>query len=155
MRRREGVEPEDLELDGEGLELKKVAVAGTVQGVDELVELTNDEGDGDAAQYYVQPSGNLVIRKHLLPTDANVHFVLKTQVAINPKRNLALSGLYKTEDLFVTQNEAHGFRRITYFLDRPDILSKYRVRRKTCAFNCAYRAQPVSYFRSLSSERCV
>ncbi|PHJ22117.1 aminopeptidase n [Cystoisospora suis] len=128
MRRRAGVEPEDLELDGEGLELKKVAVAGTVQGVDELVDLTNDEGDGHAAQYYVQPSGNLVIRKHLLPTDADVHFVLKTQVAINPKGNLALSGLYKTEDLFVTQNEAHGFRRITYFLDRPDVLSTYRVR---------------------------
>lgn len=119
----------DLELDGEGLRLKTVSVAGGVQGVEELVELTSD--GGEAAQYLVLSSGNLRIRKHLLPTDADVHFVLKTQVAINPKENLALSGLYKTEDLFVTQNESQGFRRITYFLDRPDVLSKYKVSRKT------------------------
>lgn len=52
-------------------------------------------------------------------------FVLDIKTSIKPQENLALSGLYKTNNIFCTQCEAEGFRRITYFLDRPDILSKY------------------------------
>jgi aminopeptidase N len=46
---------------------------------------------------------------------------------INPKANTALSGLYCSNQLFCTQCEAEGFRRITYFLDRPDVMTVYTV----------------------------
>lgn len=54
-------------------------------------------------------------------------FTLETQVKILPDKNTALSGLYKTGPYLMTQCEAQGFRRITYFLDRPDVLSTYTV----------------------------
>ena len=44
---------------------------------------------------------------------------------IHPEKNTALSGLYRSGGIFCTQCEAHGFRRITYFLDRPDVMSRY------------------------------
>ena len=52
-------------------------------------------------------------------------FRLVTRVAIKPQENTALSGLYKSGDMFCSQCEAEGFRRITWFLDRPDVLSRY------------------------------
>ncbi len=56
-------------------------------------------------------------------------FKLQTVVEIAPDKNLQLAGLYASgQNLLCTQCEAMGFRRITYHLDRPDILSKYRVR---------------------------
>ena len=54
--------------------------------------------------------------------------VVETKVAIAPARNSQLMGLYASGGLLCTQCEAEGFRRITYFLDRPDILSRYSVR---------------------------
>jgi aminopeptidase N len=51
---------------------------------------------------------------------------LKTE--IYPEKNSELSGLYKSGDILVTQNEAEGFRRIIPFPDRPDVMSKYRVK---------------------------
>lgn len=47
---------------------------------------------------------------------------------IRPQDNTELSGLYRSNHLFCTQCEAEGFRRITYFLDRPDVLAKYTTR---------------------------
>lgn len=55
------------------------------------------------------------------------NFTLEIEVQIKPQENLALSGLYKTSGNFCTQCEAMGFRRITYFLDRPDVMSLYRT----------------------------
>jgi len=55
-------------------------------------------------------------------------FTLETVVEIDPKANTQLSGLYVSDGILCTQCEAEGFRRITYFLDRPDIMCKYRVR---------------------------
>ena len=55
------------------------------------------------------------------------HFTLHTQVAIDPSANLELSGLYATGDTLLTQCEAQGFRRITWFQDRPDVMTTYRV----------------------------
>lgn len=52
-------------------------------------------------------------------------FTLEFEVNIKPQENTQLSGLYKAKDIFCTQCEPHGFRRITYFLDRPDVLSRY------------------------------
>ncbi|MGB0867887.1 MAG: aminopeptidase N, partial [Granulosicoccaceae bacterium] len=53
--------------------------------------------------------------------------VLEISTELEPQSNTALEGLYKSSGNFCTQCEAEGFRRITYFLDRPDVLSRYRV----------------------------
>ncbi|MDH3741724.1 MAG: M1 family aminopeptidase, partial [Hyphomicrobiales bacterium] len=97
----------DLELDGDALTLNKVALDGR--------EL--------AAGQFEEADGQLVIKD--TPQQA---FKLETDVTINPKANTALSGLYLSNGVYCTQCEAEGFRRITYFLDRPDVLARYRVR---------------------------
>src|ERR1043165_889891 len=53
---------------------------------------------------------------------------VETEVQINPAANTKLMGLYASGGMLCTQCEAEGFRRITFFPDRPDVLSKYRVR---------------------------
>ncbi len=52
-------------------------------------------------------------------------FTLDTSVKIHPETNTALEGLYKSSGMFCTQCEAEGFRKITYYLDRPDVMSKF------------------------------
>ena len=52
-------------------------------------------------------------------------FVLETEVEIDPVANKSLNGLYKSGTIFCTQNEPEGMRRITYFIDRPDVMAKY------------------------------
>jgi aminopeptidase N len=54
-------------------------------------------------------------------------FVLETVCRIRPRENTTLMGLYAAESGFFTQCEAEGFRRITYFIDRPDVMAKYTV----------------------------
>ena len=56
------------------------------------------------------------------------NFVLNTVVEINPSANTSLEGLYKSGEVFCTQCEATGFRKITYYLDRPDVMSSYTVK---------------------------
>ncbi|MBX2806704.1 MAG: aminopeptidase N [Hyphomicrobiales bacterium] len=63
-----------------------------------------------------------------IPNPPEGAFTVETQVSCDPQANEALSGLYRSGKLYCTQCEPEGFRRITYSLDRPDILSKYRVR---------------------------
>ncbi len=53
--------------------------------------------------------------------------ILETIVVIKPHENLALSGLYKSRSNYCTQCESHGFRRITYFMDRPDVMTQFTV----------------------------
>jgi len=60
-----------------------------------------------------------------LPGEAHV---IETEVAIAPDQNTQLMGLYASGGLLCTQCEAQGFRRITFFLDRPDVLTRYTVR---------------------------
>ncbi len=55
-------------------------------------------------------------------------FTLETEVELNPSDNRTLEGLYMSSGRYCTQCEAEGFRKITYFLDRPDVLSRYTVR---------------------------
>ena len=55
-------------------------------------------------------------------------FTLEIVTFVNPEANKALQGLYRTNGVYCTQCEAEGFRRITYFLDRPDVLATYSVR---------------------------
>ena len=58
----------------------------------------------------------------------NTPFVWEAEVEINPKANTLLEGLYISGDIYTTQCEAEGFRRITYYPDRPDILTTFTVR---------------------------
>ena len=55
-------------------------------------------------------------------------FVLETEVEINPSDNKTLEGLYMSSGRYCTQCEAEGFRKITWYLDRPDAMSRFRVR---------------------------
>jgi aminopeptidase N len=54
-------------------------------------------------------------------------FALEIETILQPQANTALEGLYRSSGNFCTQCEAEGFRRITYFLDRPDVLARYRT----------------------------
>ena len=60
------------------------------------------------------------------PSETEVELEIETY--LEPEENKALSGLYKSDSCFVTQCESEGFRRITPFLDRPDVMAKYTVR---------------------------
>lgn len=114
----------DLILNGEDLNLKFISVDGNE--LSETKELVGKDEANEKGYYFLQ-DGSLVITKAALPEEAGKPFFVKTQVYIHPKENLQLSGLYVSGDLLVTQNEAEGFRRITYFIDRPDVLAKYTV----------------------------
>lgn len=60
--------------------------------------------------------------------DAGDQFTLRIRSEIDPASNTALEGLYKSQGTYCTQCEAEGFRRITFFQDRPDVLSTFTVR---------------------------
>ncbi|HEY6720197.1 MAG TPA: aminopeptidase N, partial [Burkholderiales bacterium] len=73
-------------------------------------------------------AGDYVLGKaHLTIAKAPARFVLETACRIYPRKNTTLMGLYAAESGFFTQCEAEGFRRITYFTDRPDVMAKYTV----------------------------
>ena len=96
----------ELVLLGRDLELQSIQMNG---------QLLN------AGQYQLD-SEQLVI------TDAPDQVILKIQVVIHPESNTQLEGLYKAGDLFVTQNEPEGFRKITFYPDRPDVLAEFTTR---------------------------
>ena len=58
----------------------------------------------------------------------NKRFVLETEVAVEPEKNIRLMGFYRSSGTWCTQCEPEGFRRITYYLDRPDVLAPFKVR---------------------------
>ena len=103
---RQGAHDRPLRLDGEGL----VPLAIRVDGIDA------DERTWDI------DAGNIVIT---LPGSSHV---IETIIEISPQSNSQLMGLYASGGLLCTQCEAQGFRRITFFPDRPDVLSTYSVR---------------------------
>ena len=96
----------DLRLDGEQLRLIAVRI----------------EGREVAAR--VDATG-MTIAAALLPEGA---FTLETEVEIAPEGNTALEGLYMSRGMYCTQCEAEGFRKITYYPDRPDVMAPFRVR---------------------------
>ncbi len=63
--------------------------------------------------------------EHLRIDDVPDAFTLATEVRIHPDENTQLMGLYASRDGYFTQCEAEGFRRITFFLDRPDVMARY------------------------------
>jgi aminopeptidase N len=96
-----------LELDGEAISLKSLKI------------------NGRTAQRHEFGTGERKLTLHKPPQEP---FEVEITNSCAPKANSELSGLYLSNGIYCTQCEAEGFRRITYFLDRPDILSRYRVR---------------------------
>ena len=94
-----------LRLDGAEMTLKWAKING------ETVELAPDETGVDL------PEGLL-----------GKGFTWECEVEINPEANTSLDGLYMTNGMYCTQCEAEGFRRITYYLDRPDVMTTFTVR---------------------------
>ena len=88
-----------------------------------LVSIKIDSVALAASSYEVDASGGLTIAK-----PPGKPFTLEIVATCNPDANKALSGLYLSRGVYCTQCEAQGFRRITYFLDRPDILATYTTR---------------------------
>ncbi len=74
----------------------------------------------------------------LLLKDLPERFVLEVKTRIYPQTNTSLDGLYKSSGNFCTQCESHGFRKITYYLDRPDVLSVF-----TTHIEAAYEKYPI------------
>jgi len=99
--RGDGLPP--LVLDGQQLELLSVAL---------------DDQALEAGQYQ-QDDNHLTLQ----PTAKT--FTVDSTVRIHPESNTALEGLYKSGKMFCTQCEAEGFRKITYYLDRPDVMSSF------------------------------
>ena len=73
----------------------------------------------------LSPDRYRVDEDHLTIERVPDSFMLSTKVRIEPEKNTALEGLYKSGPFYCTQCEAEGFRRITYFLDRPDVLARF------------------------------
>ncbi|HLS05589.1 MAG TPA: hypothetical protein VK036_04755 [Wenzhouxiangella sp.] len=96
---------EPLLLDGAGLTTHRVEV------------------NGRPADYTVQP-GNKTLRVDGVPEQAEIAI----EVTISPAGNTALEGLYRSGAMILSQCEAEGFRKITWFPDRPDVMARYRVR---------------------------
>ena len=95
-----------------------------LDGVDlELLEIRIDDTTLKPEQYSIN-NQQLTIDP---PAKSNA-FKLNIITKIDPEKNLSLEGLYKSGDILCTQNEAEGFRRITYFIDRPEIMSVYTTK---------------------------
>jgi len=101
--RRQG--PGELQLDGRALELLAVALDGDTLG----------------------PNRYTLADNKLSVPDVPDQCVLETVVKFAPEQNTELSGLYMSGAGFFTQCEPEGFRKITYFPDRPDVMSRYNV----------------------------
>ena len=74
-----------------------------------------------------RPVTAISVGETLIIPDAPQNSVLKTEVRIHPASNSALEGLYRSGEFLLTQCEAQGFRKITWFPDRPDVMTTYRV----------------------------
>ncbi len=83
-----------------------------------LLGLRLDDLELAADKYAVDGEG-------LTIPDVPEQFVLETLVEINPEANTALEGLYRASEIFCTQCEAQGFRKITFYPDRPDVMARY------------------------------
>lgn len=109
IERREGTAVDTpLVLDGDELKLISLRLNG--------MELSNNS-------YSVTPD-----QLEITDLPDTERFTLEIVTEVNPTTNRQLSGLYRSSDVYCTQCEAEGFRRITYYYDRPDVLSVYTVR---------------------------
>jgi len=105
--------PDDKQDKLQALELNGIEI--------ELLELKVDGLQIDSYQYHAHANG-LTLHK------VSNSFTLQTKVKIIPQKNTSLEGLYTSNEKFCTQCESEGFRKITYYLDRPDVMSEFFVR---------------------------
>ena len=101
----------DLELDGEDIELISVTTKSANQVLTDGV--------------YQIENNKMILKVCNIPDD---HFQVQIGCKLYPQNNTKLSGLYTSNNMFCTQCESQGFRRIIYSLDRPDVMSTYTVR---------------------------
>lgn len=88
-----------------------------LDGIDlELIEISLDGRALSSAEYIVDATS---LTLNTLPEI----FTLSITTKIYPESNTALEGLFKSGSIYCTQNEPEGFRKITYFLDRPDVMT--------------------------------
>ena len=120
--RRNGAHNDELVLDGVDLMLLAVSI------------------DGHNIDNYIVKDDKLIISN--LPSEC----VLIIETEINPLANTSLEGLYKSADAYCTQCESEGFRKITYYLDRPDVLAVFSTR---------ITADKAQYPYLLSNGNCV
>jgi aminopeptidase N len=106
LHRNPDVPAQSLRLDGEELNLSRVLV------------------NGASASFKID--GGKLVLDNLPPAEAG-SFDLEIFTTCTPAKNTKLMGLYVSNGSFFTQCEAEGFRRITYFLDRPDVMATYTV----------------------------
>ena len=106
---RNGQHNRPLVLNGEGITLSSVFINGT------------------AVSNYQQTDTTLTIDVDDVENIKSDEFELRIENTLNPKDNSSLEGLYLSAGAYCTQCEAEGFRKITYFLDRPDVLATYDV----------------------------
>ena len=106
---------DSLRLDGEKMELVSLQRDGQ-----DLVEGTD----------YTRDDTSLTLK------GCGDHFILQAVTRIKPEENTTLEGLYCSSGNYCTQCEAEGFRNITYFPDRPDVLTKYTVHIEADAKTC-------------------
>ncbi|MGZ5016585.1 MAG: aminopeptidase N [Methylobacter sp.] len=86
-----------------------------------LIRVNLDDGNDLSKDQYLQTQDALIINN----VPQQQRFVLTIENTINPKANTALEGLYLSNGMLCTQCEAEGFRKITYFLDRPDVMTLF------------------------------
>ncbi|MFT2098656.1 aminopeptidase N [Marinomonas sp. 2405UD66-6] len=95
------------------------------------VPLTLDGGEGVKLiglamdDYALPPEEYRISENKLIITATADEFVLTCETLIEPQNNTSLEGLYRSSSMFCTQCEAEGFRHITYYLDRPDVMSVF------------------------------
>ena len=99
-----------LQLHGQLLELEKILINGQLL---------------DPSQYLKDDDGLTIPALDGFLGASFEEFLFECHTRIEPQNNTALEGLYKSKKMFCTQCEAEGFRRITYYLDRPDVMSKF------------------------------
>ncbi|MCG9657723.1 aminopeptidase N [Vibrio mediterranei] len=103
-------------------QVKQLGEATTLVLDGENIELIQVRVNGEAWSDFITTDSGLEISN--LPKE----FELVIENHISPSTNTALEGLYISDGAYCTQCEAEGFRRITYFLDRPDVLAKYTTK---------------------------
>jgi aminopeptidase N len=112
-----------LVLNGENLKLLEVKLNGRVLSPNEYQRTEK------ALTIRMLDRGSWMVEADQDPRSNNQDprsvFSLSTLVEIEPHKNTALEGLYKSGSIFCTQNEPEGFRKITYYIDRPDVMAKF------------------------------
>lgn len=115
--------------------MRKNAEATTLRLDGHSFEFLSIKFNGEPFKEYQKDDEALTLNLADFPAD---QFELEIQTKLNPSTNTSLQGLYQSGEGICTQCEAEGFRQITYMLDRPDVLAKYRTKITACKSKYPY-----------------